>query len=59
MTTPTIDIRVNPADEGIQLGELRAGLRQQMLASPLMNAARFAKNVDLIYRRIWQEWCTL
>jgi hypothetical protein len=40
-----------------RLGALRAGLRARMEASPLMNRARFAKNLERQYRRVWLEWC--
>jgi protein O-GlcNAc transferase len=39
-----------------RLAGLRATLRQRMLASPLMDAPRFAKNVEAAYRSIWQRW---
>jgi predicted O-linked N-acetylglucosamine transferase (SPINDLY family) len=40
-----------------RLGALRATLRERMRASPLMNAPRFARNVEAAYRDIWQRWC--
>jgi predicted O-linked N-acetylglucosamine transferase (SPINDLY family) len=40
-----------------RLGSLRAGLRQRLLGSPLMNAARFVRNVEAAYRMMWQRWC--
>jgi protein O-GlcNAc transferase len=40
-----------------QLAALRAGLRQRMLDSPLMDAKRFAGNMEAAYRGIWREWC--
>jgi predicted O-linked N-acetylglucosamine transferase (SPINDLY family) len=39
------------------LKELRAGLRQRMSASPLMDGPRFARNVEQVYRQIWRKWC--
>ena len=39
------------------LAELRAGLRRRLHDSPLMDAARFARNLEAIYRRVWREWC--
>jgi predicted O-linked N-acetylglucosamine transferase (SPINDLY family) len=28
-----------------------------MEQSPLMDAPKFARNVEAAYRRIWQAWC--
>jgi predicted O-linked N-acetylglucosamine transferase (SPINDLY family) len=39
------------------LSRLRAALRQRMQASPLMDAPRFARNLESAYRRMWQRWC--
>ncbi|HSZ57216.1 MAG TPA: tetratricopeptide repeat protein [Tepidisphaeraceae bacterium] len=38
------------------LANLRRGLREQMRRSPLMDAPRFARNMESIYRTICQEW---
>ena len=40
-----------------RLSQLRATLRDRMLGSPLMNAPRFAHNVEAAYRTIWRRWC--
>ena len=39
------------------LGRLRATLRQRMEQSPLMDAPRFARNVEAAYRQMWRHWC--
>ena len=36
-----------------RLAQLRAGLRQQVLASPLFNAPRFARNLTDALQKIW------
>jgi protein O-GlcNAc transferase len=40
-----------------RLTHLRQTLRQRMQLSPLMNAPRFAKNVETAYRTMWHRWC--
>lgn len=39
------------------LKSLRAGMRARMLASPLMDAPRFARDIETAYRMMWREWC--
>jgi hypothetical protein len=40
-----------------QLSDLRAQLRPQLLASPLMDARQFAVDLDGALRGIWRAWC--
>jgi protein O-GlcNAc transferase len=40
-----------------RLSGLRATLRQGMQSSPLMDAPRFARNVEAAYREMWRRWC--
>lgn len=40
-----------------KLAGLRAGLRERLRASPLMDAPRFARRVETEYRKMWREWC--
>jgi protein O-GlcNAc transferase len=41
-----------------RLAELRATLRERLRSSPLMNAPRFARQLELAYRIAWREWCS-
>jgi predicted O-linked N-acetylglucosamine transferase (SPINDLY family) len=40
-----------------RLEDLRRTLRQRMVQSPLMDADRFARNMESGYRQIWRRWC--
>jgi len=39
------------------LTALRASLRPQILASPLCDAPRFARNLEAAWRGMWRRWC--
>jgi protein O-GlcNAc transferase len=52
-----IALAVRVAGDLPRLDELRRKMRQRMLESPLMDAKRFARNVESIYRQIWRKWC--
>jgi protein O-GlcNAc transferase len=39
-----------------RLRALRASLRARIEASPLMDAPRFARNLEAAYRGAWREW---
>ena len=40
-----------------RLTEPRSTLRQRMQQSPLMDAPRFARNIEAAYRQMWRTWC--
>lgn len=40
-----------------RLTELRATLRGRMKESPLLDASRFARNLESTYREAWAKWC--
>jgi predicted O-linked N-acetylglucosamine transferase (SPINDLY family) len=39
------------------LAALRKGLRQQVLASPIFDASRFAGHFENALRGMWKKWC--
>jgi predicted O-linked N-acetylglucosamine transferase (SPINDLY family) len=41
-----------------RLVQFRSTLRTRMKQSPLMDAPRFAKNVEQAYRQMWKQWCS-
>jgi predicted O-linked N-acetylglucosamine transferase (SPINDLY family) len=40
-----------------RLAEVRSTLRDRMRASPLMDAPRFARDLECLYRNAWKSWC--
>jgi predicted O-linked N-acetylglucosamine transferase (SPINDLY family) len=56
-TEQYVQIAVDLANDQPRLSDLRATLRERMQSSPLMNAPRFARNVEAAYRTMWQRWC--
>ena len=40
-----------------RLATLRSQLRQRMQSSPLMDAPRFARDIEAAYRVMWRRWC--
>jgi predicted O-linked N-acetylglucosamine transferase (SPINDLY family) len=52
-----VHLAVQLAQDRQQLRRLRATLRDRMIASPLMDARRFTRNVESAYREAWRIWC--
>lgn len=52
-----IGIAVNLAGNLPRLADIRAGLRVRLAASPLMDYAKFTRELEKIYREIWTAWC--
>ncbi|MGD0768650.1 MAG: tetratricopeptide repeat protein [Tepidisphaeraceae bacterium] len=52
-----VRIAVELAADMDRLGQLRSELRQRMRRSPLMDAPRFARDVESAYRSMWTAWC--
>jgi predicted O-linked N-acetylglucosamine transferase (SPINDLY family) len=57
--TPEQFVRVaaDLAADRRRLADLRATLRSRMERSVLMDAPRFARNIEAAYRSAWQNWC--
>jgi predicted O-linked N-acetylglucosamine transferase (SPINDLY family) len=45
------------AGDPARLAALRASLRDRMRRSPLMDGARFTRNLEALYRQAWRDWC--
>ncbi len=45
------------AGDPLGLAKLRGRLREQLLASPLCDAPRFARNFETALRGMWTHWC--
>ncbi|HVU07303.1 MAG TPA: tetratricopeptide repeat protein [Verrucomicrobiae bacterium] len=52
-----VTLATNLANDLPRLRELRAGLRERLERSVLMDADRFARQVELAYRMMWRKWC--
>jgi len=40
-----------------ELEKMRCTLRERILGSPLMDAPRFARDIENAYQAIWKDWC--
>ena len=45
------------ARDKARLADLRRTLRARLRASPLMDEARFARDMEALYRGMWRKWC--
>lgn len=52
------EVAVGLANDLPRLSVLRQGLRQRMLDSPLMDARSFTRDLEGLYRKAWQNWCS-
>jgi len=52
-----VDICVKLASDTDYLQQLRASMRERMLASPLMDYVNFTACLEAEYRKMWETWC--
>ncbi|HEX3355874.1 MAG TPA: tetratricopeptide repeat protein, partial [Tepidisphaeraceae bacterium] len=52
-----VQIAVQFANNLPRLREIRAGMRERMQASPLLDGMTYTRNLEAAYRRVWQTWC--
>ena len=55
ITTPQGTVTHQQVEE--RLAELRRTLRDRMERSPLMDGAKFARNIEAAHRQMWRKWC--
>ena len=58
ITTSPEDYIARAVELAGQPSQARQGLRERMRASPLMDEARFARDMEALYRQMWRTWCT-
>ena len=52
-----VDLAEQWARDLPRLAAVRAGLREQMAASPLCDARRFTADFSALLRGVWRQWC--
>jgi predicted O-linked N-acetylglucosamine transferase (SPINDLY family) len=55
-TSDYVNIAVTLANDLPRLTALRAGLRERLKKSPLMNVPRFTKNLEEAYQAMWKTY---
>jgi protein O-GlcNAc transferase len=51
-----VEKAIELAGDGARLSQLRSTLRQRLQQSPLMDAPRFARNIESAYVEMWRNW---
>jgi predicted O-linked N-acetylglucosamine transferase (SPINDLY family) len=52
-----VDLAVSFAADLPRLASIRRGLRERLAASPLCDGKQFARDLSLILRNVWRNWC--
>jgi protein O-GlcNAc transferase len=52
-----VEIVASMTNDLPRLAEMRRTLRSRMRSSPLMDASRFARDIEAAYRQMWRNWC--
>jgi predicted O-linked N-acetylglucosamine transferase (SPINDLY family) len=52
-----VDLAVELAGDVRRLEALRLGMRERLLASPLLDARTYARDFESAIRGLWQRWC--
>jgi predicted O-linked N-acetylglucosamine transferase (SPINDLY family) len=52
-----VRVAIDLARNTPHLAELRRTLRERMQRSALMDTVRFARDIEMTYRSLWQAWC--
>jgi protein O-GlcNAc transferase len=53
-----VQIATDLAADFPRLQKIRAGLRDRMRQSPLMDAPRYARDIEAAFKEMWQQWLT-
>lgn len=57
-TDQYVAIAAKLSSDTANLAQLRSTMRDRMRSSVLMDAPRFARNVESAYRDMWRRWCS-
>jgi predicted O-linked N-acetylglucosamine transferase (SPINDLY family) len=52
-----VEIAVRLAGNSERLQSLHRDLRSMIERSPLLDAAKFTRNLEAAYRQMWVDWC--
>jgi predicted O-linked N-acetylglucosamine transferase (SPINDLY family) len=52
-----VRIAIDLAQDRERLRDLRTGLRQQLIASPISDCRRYMRNLEAALQAMWRKWC--